>query len=349
MSKSQFLVGSNLLSRCRSVVRATCLISLLIAGCAPTKLPDQPIAEGAAAKWADENAFQASDGFKLYIQSWPESLPSDPRGIIIALHGTSDHSGRFEAPAEFWAQHGLLTYAYDQRGFGDSNTDGVWPGENALAQDLIDFVDLIAKSHPGVPITLLGESLGGGVVLIALARNEFPNAIKRAVLVAPAVETRDAKGNFEKTGLWTAAHTVPALPIPTEGGFRGLSNDEKLVETILDDPKVRKTIRVDSLWGLADLMDVAALSADEVELPVMVIYGGEDTLISATSVLDMVTALKSEKKELCYFPNSGHLLLHEVPAAATVEDTGDSTDSQMPEVIWDAIADWQKGRTPNVC
>ncbi len=304
------------------------------------------------ANWAgsfETQAFAAGDGFELYVHSWPEKVDRRTRGIIIALHGMNDHGGRFAEPAGYWAEKGLLTYAYDQRGFGRSRGNGRWPGADVLAQDLVEFIELATRSHPGVPITLLGESLGGGVALVAQAREDFPTVVKRAILVAPAVEGRDAKSNFEKAGLWTASHTIPALPIPTEGGFKGLSEDEGLIEEILADPDVRKTMRVDSLWGLADLMDEAVDSADAAELPTLVIYGGDDVLVGADSVLDMVTTLGSEEKELCYFPNSGHLLLHETPQQEVLDD-GSADELALPVKIWESIAQWQRyGSRREVC
>lgn len=304
------------------------------------------------ASWAgtdDTQTFAASDGFELFVHSWPEDVRRDPRGIIIALHGMNDHGGRFAEPSAYWADKGLLTYAYDQRGFGRSRGDGRWPGADILARDLVDFTQLVTRSHPGVPITLLGESLGGGVALAALGQEEFPAAVNRAVLVAPAVEGREAKSNFENAGLWTASHTIPALPIPTEAGFKGLSDDTALIDDILADPDVRKTMRVDMLWGFADLMDEAVEAANDITLPTLVIYGGDDVLIGADSVLDMVTDLGAEEKEFCYFPNSGHLLLHEMPAVGSA-DKAQADELALPTKIWESIAQWQRyGSRRDVC
>jgi len=61
------------------------------------------------------------------------------------------------------------TYAYDQRGFGKAPHTGIWPGGKALREDLVDCVEAVRERNPGVPVFALGESMGGAVVLSALA------------------------------------------------------------------------------------------------------------------------------------------------------------------------------------
>src|SRR5262249_47536372 len=40
------------------------------------------------------------------------------RAVILALHGFNDYSHAFAMPGPLWAEQGIATYAYDQRGFG---------------------------------------------------------------------------------------------------------------------------------------------------------------------------------------------------------------------------------------
>src|SRR3546814_13687678 len=58
-----------------------------------------------------------------------------PAAIILALHGFNDYSRSFEAPAAYWADRGIATYAYDQRGFGQTPHRGLWPGAARLIAD----------------------------------------------------------------------------------------------------------------------------------------------------------------------------------------------------------------------
>ena len=97
-----------------------------------------------------------------------------PRAVVLALHGFNDYSYAFDLPATYWAEHGVITYAYDQRGFGDSPTHGFWSGPEALVRDTNTITRLLRARHPNLPIYLLGESMGGAV-LLASANQHLPD------------------------------------------------------------------------------------------------------------------------------------------------------------------------------
>src|SRR5919112_128766 len=104
--------------------------------------------------------FAGADGLALYYQAW---LPSStPRAILINLHGLGDHSGLYPSIAAHFPMRGFAVYAYDMRGNGRS------PGQRAYLRhwgeyrgDLEAFLTKLRKWEPGLPIFLLGNSLGG--------------------------------------------------------------------------------------------------------------------------------------------------------------------------------------------
>src|SRR5690348_8339958 len=87
------------------------------------------------------------DGLRLGLMHWDAQ---NPFAILVALHGMSDYSNAFAMPAPWWAEHGISTYAYDQRGFGRSPNPGIWPDDDVLRRDLSDFVDVIKARFPGL-------------------------------------------------------------------------------------------------------------------------------------------------------------------------------------------------------
>ncbi|MEJ0071172.1 MAG: alpha/beta fold hydrolase [Pseudomonadota bacterium] len=70
-------------------------------------------------------------------------------------------------PARPGARHGIATYAYDQRGFGGAPDRGRWAGTPQLAADVASAAALLRGRYPGVPLYLLGESMGGAVAILA--------------------------------------------------------------------------------------------------------------------------------------------------------------------------------------
>src|SRR5437899_4128959 len=112
-----------------------------------------------------DNGFIAADGVSLPLRRW---LPQgEVKAVILALHGFGDYSNAFELPAQRWAERGIATYAYDQRGFGGAPGHGVWAGEDQLAADAILASRILRRIHPGRPLYLFGESMGGAVAIVA--------------------------------------------------------------------------------------------------------------------------------------------------------------------------------------
>jgi len=74
-----------------------------------------------------------ADGYKLPVTVW--AADTGPEAIVIALHGFNDYRNAFDGPAHFFSANGITTYAYDQRGFGETAQRGIWPDNNALEAD----------------------------------------------------------------------------------------------------------------------------------------------------------------------------------------------------------------------
>ena len=64
-----------------------------------------------------------------------------------------------------------------------------------------------ACAIPGVPVFVLGESMGGAVAMTAFASDTPPRA-DGLILVAPAVWGRQTMPFSYRLALWTTAHTL---------------------------------------------------------------------------------------------------------------------------------------------
>ena len=146
----------------RAPMIAAVLLAVMLASCAPTVTPAGEAVQSPAFA-ADR--YVAADGTVLPLAVWPaEGGP--PKAVILGLHGFGDYRNAWEEPAALWAEDGITTYAYDQRGFGKSPTRGRWPGTQTLADDAIAVATLLRARYPGVPLYLAGESMGGCVALV---------------------------------------------------------------------------------------------------------------------------------------------------------------------------------------
>ena len=96
---------------------AALLATLMLGACTPLMVQQagQPPMGFQGAR-LDPDAFVSFDGSRLGLTQWEAQGP--PKAVLIGVHGMNDYARAFALAAPYWAQNGVTTYAYDQRGFG---------------------------------------------------------------------------------------------------------------------------------------------------------------------------------------------------------------------------------------
>jgi alpha-beta hydrolase superfamily lysophospholipase len=228
--------------------------------------------------------------------------------VIVALHGMNDYGETYKGAAEFWSARGYTTYAFDQRGFGRTLGDGLWPGTKALVSDVQDALALVAARHPGTPVYLAGESMGGAVALAALGDPETPK-VAAAALIAPGLQGWSRLSVLERAALWSIAHATPSEPLTGRGlGLKPTENQARMNQMAAD-PFVIKRMRADAFYGLVRLMDDAWTRADEVKTPVLIVFGQKDDIAPVAPAQELAQRLGQRARFISY-PSGHHLLLH---------------------------------------
>lgn len=224
------------------------------------------------------DAFVARDGARLPMTVW---LPQgEPQVVIVALHGMNDTRAAFRLAGPWWAEQGIATYAYDQRGFGAAPGRGEWAGP-LMRSDLNDVVTLVRNRHPGVAIAVAGESMGGAVAITAFASADPPQA-ERLILLAPAVWGWSSQGVVNRAGLWVAARTLGGRAVePPDWAVHGILASDNWIELIRNgrDPGSILGARFDTLSGLVDLMEEASRALGRTGRPTLLLYGAHDEVI----------------------------------------------------------------------
>jgi alpha-beta hydrolase superfamily lysophospholipase len=266
------------------------------------------------------NQFLTEDGAILPVKKW---LPDkNSRAIIIALHGFNDYSQFFQLPGSFFKQHGIACYAYDQRGFGGSPNRGLWPGVNSYSDDLATFIRLIKQQHPNTPIYLLGHSMGGAIIIVTMAQG-MTSPVDGIILAAPAVWGRATMPWYQTTLLWTLSHTLPWLTLTGEGLDIKPSDNIEMLKSLGRDPLVIKETRVETIYGLANLMDAALNAAEKLDNKSILLYGEKDQVIPKKPTYQFLRNFgkkTQDRKTVAFYPNGYHMLLRDLQAETVWKD-----------------------------
>jgi len=285
---------------------AAALLSVMPAACSPVVVP---AGQKAAAPHLTADRYVAADGTALPLAVWPAAGGEPPSAVILGLHGFGDYREAFEEPATIWSTAGIITYAYDQRGFGKSPTRGRWPGTDTLVDDAIAVATLVRARHPGVPFYVVGESMGGALAMVAADRGLESDGL---VLSAAAVRSRESLGPLASAGLWFFAHTIPWMPAgPTSIDFKPTDNP-RTIEKLQKDPLMLRQPRFDMGYGLVELMDAALGAAGRVSQPYMMLHGMGDRLVPTESVKIAIEVMPPRRdSKLAFYRNGYHLLMRD--------------------------------------
>lgn len=293
------------------------LLALLpvLAGCTPRVIP-AGLAVGEPSVSAEH--LTMADGARLPFHAWlpTQQEAQPPRAVLLGLHGFGDTSrNAFEVAAPLLTAQGLALYAYDQRGFGAAPHPGIWAGTATLVADAVAVTRLVRARHPGVPVFLLGESMGVAVLLVAAAGPAAPHGPPPAegyALLAPAVRGRASMSRLMRGALEVAASTIPLV------GFRGSApgyaptDSEAAMRRWSQDPLTWKEFRIDAVHGLVGLMDQAVAAVPRFRAPALILYGAQDNIVGQTPMRRAIRDFPAgAPHRFAYYAEGYHQLLRD--------------------------------------
>lgn len=299
----------------------------------------------------EADAVMTADGARLPLRSWLPEADGPPRAVVLALHGMNDYANSFEEPGRYLAERGIAVYAYDQRGFGQGPERGYWAGSRALARDAQASAGLLAVRYPGTPLFLLGESMGGAVVVTALAGPNPPPYVAGAILSAPAVWDRGAMPFYQRAALWLASRLAPGMRLGGEGLNIRPSDNDAMLEALSRDPLIIKRTRVDVIHGVCDLMDEASLGVSDLHLPVLMLYGENDQVVPAEPSARAMRTLTASPgvRTVAVYRQGWHMLLRDLQAEIVMADIAawiEAPERPLPSEADRRADDWLEETLP---
>ncbi|MFE3324331.1 alpha/beta fold hydrolase [Streptomyces sp. NPDC059176] len=249
----------------------------------------------------------AADGVQIATYSWlPES--GRPRALVQIAHGAAEHALRYDRFARYLVAQGYGAIASDHRGhgataqatggFGVAETPAAAPDADydswrAIVEDLRAVGDQARLLHPGVPVVLLGHSLGA--MLGRHYAQEYADDLNGLVLFGafrtlPGARQEEALARLERevaeNGRDAPSSYLPDLfasfndPYPHRTGFEWLSRDEGEVDAYAVDERcgfaLSAGLALDWVRAVDRINEPDRADRTPADLPVHVAVGTED-------------------------------------------------------------------------
>src|SRR5260370_9004119 len=209
---------------------------------------DQPGQENLRVQAEPSTCFRyaAGDGVGIVGYRWDPGGAA--RGAVQLTHGMGEHVRRYGALARALTGRGLVVYGQDHRGHGATARSADELGQ--LGPDgwtqLVDDIDLLVSriraGQPGLPLVLLGHSMGSFAVQQYLL--DHSDRIDAVVLTGTtALDQLEPALDLDQP-IDLAAFNAAFSPARTE--FDWLSRDEAIVDAYSAAPRCRVGLDTDA-------------------------------------------------------------------------------------------------------
>lgn len=227
---------------------------------------------------SDPQVFTASDGYRIHYRTWlPESNAA--KAIVICHHGIQSHSQWYHWSSQRMAGSGFAVYFPDRRGSGlNSEHRGHADHADRLLNDTAQMIRIARRSHPDIPVYLLGLSWGGKTALTYAVER---GGIDRLVLLYPGIVPFLRPRRYQKFLLWFArTHDVRHRRVPIPLRDPKLFTDvEEWQQFIEEDPLAIHEVTTGFLNSGQDL-DRRCKLGNINRTPTMLIQAGRDQIIN---------------------------------------------------------------------
>ena len=257
----------------------------------------------------DTGTFIGKGSIEIFFQNW---IVSSPKAVLIAVHGLAEHSGRYENLINALDGSGISIYALDHRGFGRSGgKKGHVDSFSDYIYDLKLFVDLVKEQNRGVPLLMLGHSLGG--VISCRYALEYGDDLNGLVLSSAGFVLSTEIPAWKKAAASFLSSSMPQFTMSNGLSSSGLSHDRDVIEAYDNDPMVHDRVSARFFSEFTKASAECLSRSFELTLPVLLIHGKTDPIVDYKGSEMVFERASSSDKELHIFDGLYHETMNEVP------------------------------------
>lgn len=264
-----------------------------------------------------ERSFDGINDVRIVYDVWTPDTP--PRGVVILAHGYGEHARRYDHVAARFGAAGLITYALDHRGHGRSGGKRVFVRDiSEYTGDFHTLVGIAAADHPDLARIVVGHSMGGAIVFAYGV--DHPDDYTAMVLSGPAVAAQGSVSPIVVLLAKVMGRLVPGLPmedIPADA----VSRDPAVVAAYESDPLVHHgKLPAGVGRALIEVGETMPQRASAITAPLLVVHGGEDSLIPVQGSRTLVECVGSPDVHLKVYPALYHEVFNEPEQAVVLDD-----------------------------
>ncbi len=265
-----------------------------------------------------EGTFTAADGLSIYHQAWRPD--GDPKAIVLLFHGLGEHSGRFAHVGTRLSESGYAVHALDHRGHGRSEGKRVFvKSYGEFQRDLVQFRQAVEREHRGLPLVVLGHSMGGNLAVGHALDNQA--GLAGLALSAPALQAGESLSPAKMKIASVLGKVAPGLRLE-QLDAAAISRDPTVVAAYRSDPLVYTgKISAGLAAALIEAIQTLPKRYGELRLPLLLQQGTADRLVDASGTRALEAAAVNATVTAHYYDGLYHEVFNEPEQDAVLADT----------------------------
>ncbi|WP_026413034.1 alpha/beta hydrolase [Actinomadura oligospora] len=247
---------------------------------------------------------------------WPHDTP---RYAAVLVHGYGEHLGRYDHVAAALHEHGAVVCGPDHAGHGLSAGDRVLVRDvDDLVADLHTVVESAREDLPGVPVVMIGHSLGG---LIATRYAQLHgDRLTALVLSGPVL------GRWDSLAALRDLDEIPDVPIDVST----LSRDPGVGRAYAADPLVwHGPFKPATVRGLLASIETVNAHGTLGDLPVLWLHGEDDPLVPVSGTRVGIDAVRGADLTSRLYPGARHEIFNETNRDEVLADVTTAIDAWL--------------------
>lgn len=254
---------------------------------------------------------------ELFVRTWQTD---GGRFAVLLAHGLGEHTGRYRHVAEHLLAHGAAAVSGpDHFAHGESEGPrGDFEDVEVMVDDLHLVADQLRSANPGLPLVLVGHSLGG--IIATRFAQKYGAELSALVLSAPVIG-----GN---PGFQALLSMDPMPEVPLDPA--ALSRDPAVGEAYANDPLVHHgAVTRNTLQAIFTSVDRIAADGTLGELPTLWIHGENDPLAPYDVTAKAFETVGGPHLEQKVYPGAMHEIFNETNKDEVLEDVTDFLDKHV--------------------
>ncbi|KAM8781246.1 monoglyceride lipase isoform 1-T1 [Rhynchonycteris naso] len=252
-----------------------------------------------------------ADGQYLFCRYWKPT--GTPKALIFVSHGAGEHCGRYDELAQMLVRLELLVFAHDHVGHGQSEGERMVVSDfHVFVRDALQHVEVVQKDYPGLPVFLLGHSMGGAIAILTAA--ERAGHFSGMVLISPLVLANpESATTFKVLAAKVLNLVLPNMSLgPIDSSV--LSRNKTEVDLYNTDPLIcRAGLKVCFGIQLLNAVSRVERALSKLTLPFLLLQGSADRLCDSKGAYLLMESAKSQDKTLKIYEGAYHVLHKELP------------------------------------